>query len=370
MDLNDAKIMTFGYITSKPNLTVQEKIQLLDFVKEASGIQVLNLLATGRMKTDKEILKEGEDYTVDRVKEKLEIQFESILREAGQTPFQKDTKAAGDWVSSKAGKAGEYVAGKAKETGDYWGPKVKDVAKTTSDYWGPKVKPYVDTAKDQAKEVGDYWGPKVKDVAKTTKDYWEPEVQRAKDAYDKSVKSGSNLPGAEGRRKELADDTLKQAKERQSLQRPKPGEEGEGSQPASKGNEPKGVEALKGKAREVGGDIQRGAEKGYEKGSELAGQGVQWAQQNPGQAAAAGALGIAAITAGVLAYKRFFSKAARACGGLTSSQKTACMKKYKVDAKKAEVGVLTSKLSSCKGNPKCVNKIRARIASAKQEMQS
>jgi hypothetical protein len=88
-----------------------------------------------------------------------------------------------------------------------------------------------------------------------------------------------------------------------------------------------------------------------------------------GEGAAAGALAVGAITAGVLAYKRFFSKAARACAGMSGSQKTACMAKYKVQGKKAEIATLNSKKAMCKGNPKCIAKIQARMQKAQAEMQ-
>jgi hypothetical protein len=89
-----------------------------------------------------------------------------------------------------------------------------------------------------------------------------------------------------------------------------------------------------------------------------------------GEYVAYGALAATAITAGVVAYTRFFSKAAKACKDKSGAEKTSCMRSYKAQAKQTQVGVLTAKLSSCKGNPKCVNKIKARIQKTKDEVKS
>jgi succinate dehydrogenase/fumarate reductase flavoprotein subunit len=218
MDLLETKILTFGYISGKENLTNQEKIQLLDFVKEASEIQTLNLLATGKMKTEKEILKQGQHISVETVKEQLESQLSVLLE--GVT----------EWPSTKSPSGSAYTTGPG--------------------YKAPK---------------------------------------------------GLSLPSAK--------------------------------------------ESPPGSAYAAGG---------------LSGMEI----------GAAVALGAAAITAGVLAYKRFFSKAAKACKDKSGAEKTSCMKSYKAQGKQAELGVLTAKINSCKGNPKCVNRIKSRITKAKQEIQA
>ena len=81
--------------------------------------------------------------------------------------------------------------------------------------------------------------------------------------------------------------------------------------------------------------------------------------QGVGGAVAAAAL----IAASVLVYKRFMSKAARSCKG-SGAEKTACMRRFKIDAKKKQIGILTSSMPKCKNtkNPeKCTNKIKTKI---------
>ena len=70
----------------------------------------------------------------------------------------------------------------------------------------------------------------------------------------------------------------------------------------------------------------------------------------------AGAVAAAAVVAAYKIYKRFFSKAAKACKGKSGGEKTACMKKYKIDglkAAKAEIMKSMSKCAKSKNPEKC-----------------
>jgi hypothetical protein len=46
------------------------------------------------------------------------------------------------------------------------------------------------------------------------------------------------------------------------------------------------------------------------------------------------------------------------------------MNKYKAQGKKAEIATLNAKKVSCKGNPKCIAKIQARMQKANAEAQA
>ncbi len=82
------------------------------------------------------------------------------------------------------------------------------------------------------------------------------------------------------------------------------------------------------------------------------------------------ALGATVVAAGLLyggykTYKRFFSKAAKACSNYSGAEKTACMEKYKVTAIKAQIADLRKAMSACKNssNPqKCQSTIQAKIS--------
>jgi hypothetical protein len=92
-----------------------------------------------------------------------------------------------------------------------------------------------------------------------------------------------------------------------------------------------------------------------------------------GQASGMQAAAVVAL-AGALAYKaykRFLSKAAKACKGKSGVEKTNCMSKFKQDAQKAKIQAMQSALSKC-GNTKdpttCKQKIQAKISKEKAKM--
>jgi len=276
MDILELKIITFGYITSKPHLTIQEKKNLLLFVKEASESQLIYFIKEGRMYSKNEV----------------------VLKEQGKSDFTKD-------VERLKGATNAAIKGGTKGLKQ----------------WGA--------------ETGE--------------------------------------PLAAGEREKLVQQGLERAKQRDAAKNPITSKTKEVASDIKKGAE-KAVETGKEYVAKGTELAKKGAEQAVEKGKEVGSQlqqtgqqAAQWAQQNPGSAAAIAALSAGAITAGVLAYKRFFSKAAKACTGLSGAQKTQCMGKYKIQAKKAEIATLNSKKSSCKGNPKCIAKIQARIQKASAE---
>jgi len=117
-------------------------------------------------------------------------------------------------------------------------------------------------------------------------------------------------------------------------------------------------------------------------GDEIASQGGASKQVTKGNSAAevynqvrgyvqknAKPIGASLVVAGLLygaykTYKRFFSKAARACSNQSGAAKTACMEKFKKTAIKAQISDLRKSLTACKHstNPqKCSAPIQAKI---------
>jgi len=77
----------------------------------------------------------------------------------------------------------------------------------------------------------------------------------------------------------------------------------------------------------------------------------------------------AAAAASIVAYKKFFSKAAKACQG--RPDKSECMKKHKVQALKQQVKVLQSNKKHCskaKTPAICSAKIDSKIATIKAKI--
>ena len=94
-------------------------------------------------------------------------------------------------------------------------------------------------------------------------------------------------------------------------------------------------------------------------------------QQGAAGGLAAAAIAALVITASFKIYKRFLSKAARACNKFAGQSKTSCMNKYKRDALKAQVTELTkgkSKCSNTKDRAKCVQKIDKKIQGVKVKL--
>jgi len=102
---------------------------------------------------------------------------------------------------------------------------------------------------------------------------------------------------------------------------------------------------------------------------------------NPGEKIAFGAgfgSGLAVVAysaliavAAVKAYKKYISKAGRACKGLSGNEKTNCLNKFKKQAQAAKVKTFQSGLSKCsktKNPVECKAKLQAKIAKEKAKM--
>jgi hypothetical protein len=107
-----------------------------------------------------------------------------------------------------------------------------------------------------------------------------------------------------------------------------------------------------------------------EKIAGAAGKAAEFAQGHPGMIGAAVAAA-AALTAGVVAYRKIFSKAAKACAG--APDKGTCMAQYKMKAKQAQIAAINAGKAKCakaKDPAKCKAKIDAKIAGIKAKMSS
>ena len=76
-----------------------------------------------------------------------------------------------------------------------------------------------------------------------------------------------------------------------------------------------------------------------------------------------------AIYAGAKVYKRFFSQAAKACGGMKGAAKTQCMGKYKKQAIMKQAAAIQSASGSC-AKSKSPEKCKAGIAKKVQSLKA
>ncbi len=101
----------------------------------------------------------------------------------------------------------------------------------------------------------------------------------------------------------------------------------------------------------------------------LKGAGITGAKAAKGLGAVA--LATAAIYAGVKAYQRFLSQAARACSGFSGSAKTQCMQKYKANGLRAQITATSAGMNKCsqaKNPEKCRAAIQNRVTKLKAKL--
>jgi len=105
-----------------------------------------------------------------------------------------------------------------------------------------------------------------------------------------------------------------------------------------------------------------------EVGSKLASKGSAFAKTPEGMAVGGAALAALLAYASVKTYKRFFSQAAKACGGQSGTAKTQCMSQYKAKAKAAQAADLARGSAACaktKNPAACKAAVASKVASLK-----
>jgi hypothetical protein len=97
----------------------------------------------------------------------------------------------------------------------------------------------------------------------------------------------------------------------------------------------------------------------------------KFAKSPTGLAIGGAALGALAIYGATKTYKRFFSKAAKACAGMSGGDKTRCMNRYKVQGLQAQIKDLQGGASVCqksKNPDKCQGVITQKMASLQKKI--
>ena len=129
-----------------------------------------------------------------------------------------------------------------------------------------------------------------------------------------------------------------------------------------------GVKAAHKAAGQAGEAVKDVASQAGEKVAGAASKAAEFAQGHGGMiGAAVGAA--AALTAGVMAYRKFFSKAAQACKSAPNREE--CLSQYKMKAKQAQISALAAGKAKCaktKNPAGCNAKIDAKVASLKSKM--
>ena len=129
-------------------------------------------------------------------------------------------------------------------------------------------------------------------------------------------------------------------------------------------NKEKSAKSLSGKIEKAKGEISSK----YKDVSTKAKNTLTWASKHKGEIGAT-VLAAAAITAGVMIYRRYFSKAAVACKN--APNKGECFQLYKNNALKAEIASLKEAMKRCNSstNPrKCIRQLEIKISKLKAKI--
>lgn len=128
-------------------------------------------------------------------------------------------------------------------------------------------------------------------------------------------------------------------------------------------------ETVKDVASSAGETVKAAGKAVKDTATDVAGKAAEVAQSGSGNVALAAVAAAAIITAGVIAYKKFLSKGARACKN--APDKSQCMKELKRKAISARVQAMESGKGKCnhtKNPEKCKAKIDQKIAALKTKI--
>jgi len=127
-------------------------------------------------------------------------------------------------------------------------------------------------------------------------------------------------------------------------------------------------------AKDVGGAVKDVAVQGWEAvrgaiqsaADSAGGAAAKIASSPAAQGVGAGAIAALLLYASAKTYKRFLSKAARACGGQSGSAKSQCMAEFKAKAKAAQAADLSKAVAACgkaKNPEACKAAVQRKVAS-------
>lgn len=319
------KTYAMFYVSENDDFNSAKKLDMLNFIEQADEVMIMDLFENNEIESPEGLL-ESDPY---EEKSALEVIGESaitmmVLDEA--SPLHSFDM----WKNSLKDLLGQKTSLKYKLI--------------KADYqMRPKISRAISKIDDKIDALKDKIASASKSVAKGAESAGEKAGELASKAHDtlkdtkKAVWKGAGDVGKKaGEKLEDVGKSVKGATDQ-----------------AGKAVE-KGAKAV----RDVAGDVG-------EKVSGAAGKAADFAKDQPGAVGAAVAAA-AALTAGVMAYRKFFSKAAKACSG--APDKKACLAQYKMKAKQAQISALNSGKAKCaksKNPATCKAKIDSKISALK-----
>jgi hypothetical protein len=396
-NLGDSVLFLLAARTALSNIvqesSLKNKQDMVSFLNnEASDYQVMNLLLKGSLPEEKynafeemmlysefkESMMINKDFVTEITGEDI---FDNVLNEVDslymvtstESPILEfemqtdDEMAKAVTLYSLSEAASKPILNKALKTAkDYWtkgdgGKAVGKTLKTAKDYW---------TKGDGTKVIA-----KGKKSLKTAKDYYEPKVKgklasmkaaRAKLAADKGLRKMATADPAK----------LKSAAASTSQAHAQKAAASAAQQKAAGAKLAQAAKSTTAKASTYKPTLAHKAQLAAGKaGAAIKGAAAKagaatskFAATKAGMATGGAAAAALAIYAGYKIYKRFFSQAAKACGGQSGSAKTACMNKYKKQALMKQVAGIQSAAGACsksKDPAKCKAAIATKVSALK-----
>jgi len=315
------KTYAIFYVSENDDFDSKKKLDMLNFIEQADESMLMDLFENGEIESPEDLITEMDEKDASSL-----IGEAAIMCEAAQHLMESDNLLEVDLKNQLKDMLGMQTDLKYK------------IAKAT----GSAKKALQNQLSNVQDKIGDLRDQIAKGVGKA--------VKAGGEALEKGKEMAGDVASAAGKKISKAAETAK-----------------EYTDTAGKAIE-KGVKSA-GKAVEKG--VETGKELASQAGEKVAGaasKAAEYAQGHPGMVGAAVAAA-AALTAGVMAYRKFFSKAAQACK--SAPDKKACMAQYKMKAKQAQIAAINAGKAKCAKSRKpeqCKAKIDAKINAIKAKM--
>jgi len=306
MERDVLQVFASTYV-AESDIPTEDKLMLIDYIRECDEFGVMYLLSTGEMLGENE-------YLDEKACGILFEQYQASLAPLLEAKPKGYYKMKGAHIKTVAGRKVAAAKGAAMAAGT----KVKGAAGRA----GAGVKGAAISA-----------GSKVKGAA---------------------ISAGAGVKGAAGR----AGAGVKGAA----------GRAGAGVKGAAFDAQMKLRGAKKAAAHQVKGAAASMKQAGA--GAKEAGKGLGGALKSASKIPGAkpAAVVAAAAAASYAVYKRFFSAASKACAGKSGGDRSACIDRFKKQAKMAQVKELQKGMAKCGNDPGCRSKLQGKISKAKSNM--
>ena len=365
------KTYAIFYVSENDEFDTAKKLDMLNFIEQADEMMLMDLFENGEIESPSSLNEVDEMEIAKMYGINLEgfdissIFYDDIMMTNIQELSNTDTlkRMLGMKISLKGqlGKVADDAKYAIKQKISALDDKIVDAREAIAKGAGKAVKAggkALEKGKEMVGDAGDAVAKGAKAAGKAVKgvtDNAGQAIEKGAKAAGKAVEKGA----------EAAGDAVNTAAKYATVKG------GQAAEKIGKAVGGKAEDALKYatvKGGQAAEKIGKGAQQAGDAVAGAASKAAEFAQGHGGMIGAAAAAA-AALTAGVMAYRRFFSKAAQACK--TAPDRAACLSQYKMKAKQAQIATVNAGKAKCaktKDPAKCKAKIDAKINTLKAKM--